>query len=214
MSGWIRSPRLAATTLSLALVACADLASPLVEDGHDPRALPPRSRAAPDLAEAPGAGAAGEGLAYDPIGIPDFARRLLVAHNRERRLVGNPPLEWSDELAVAAATHARRLSMLGRLEHAAQQDRRNAGENLWMGTAAAYRIEAMINGWAREKALFRAGQFPSVSASGRWQDVGHYSQMIWRETRLVGCAIHRRDGLDYLVCRYSPPGNVRGSRVP
>jgi len=40
--------------------------------------------------------------------------------------------------------------------------------------------------------------------------VGHYTQMIWRNTTEVGCAVAERDDRQILVCRYSPPGNVRG----
>jgi hypothetical protein len=155
-----------------------------------------------------------QGPAYDPIGIPDFAERLLSVHNRERELVEARPLAWSDRLAGEAAVHARNLALLGRLEHSSKSERGDTGENLWMGTAASYRIERMVEGWAREKSMFRAGSFPYISTTGSWQDVGHYTQIIWPSTRAVGCAIARHRKWDYLVCRYSPAGNVRGGRVP
>ena len=44
----------------------------------------------------------------------------------------------------------------------------------------------------------------------RWQDVGHYSQMIWRGTRRVGCALGDGANYEYLVCRYFPAGNAFG----
>jgi hypothetical protein len=83
-----------------------------------------------------------------------------------------------------------------------------------MGTAGAYRLEEMFGAWAEEKRLLRAGAFPNVSTSGRWQHVAHYTQIIWRSTARVGCAVHRDGRWDYLICRYSPAGNVFGQRVP
>jgi hypothetical protein len=83
-----------------------------------------------------------------------------------------------------------------------------------MGTRGAYSIEEMAGSWAGEKSLFRPGTFPDVSRSGKWSDVGHYTQMIWRSTAKVGCAIRSGGSWDVLVCRYAPPGNVVGQRVP
>jgi hypothetical protein len=36
--------------------------------------------------------------------------------------------------------------------------------------------------------------------------------MVWRTTTRVGCAIFVADW-DYLICRYSPPGNIDGKPV-
>jgi hypothetical protein len=83
-----------------------------------------------------------------------------------------------------------------------------------MVPAGAYSPEQMIAQWAKERAWFRPGTFPSVSSTGNWADVSHYTQMIWRGTTNVGCAVHRNRRTDYLICRYSPPGNIDGQRVP
>ena len=82
-----------------------------------------------------------------------------------------------------------------------------------MGTRGAYTLDEMIGSWAEEKRLFRPGIFPDVSSSGHGSDVAHYSQMVWRSTTRVGCAIHRSRRWDFLICRYAPPGNVVGQRV-
>ncbi len=82
-----------------------------------------------------------------------------------------------------------------------------------MGTRGAYSPEQMIAHWASERSLYRPGKFPAVSATGRWSDVAHYTQMTWPSTTHVGCAIHRARDWDFLVCRYSPRGNVIGTRA-
>ncbi len=103
----------------------------------------------------------------------------------------------------------------------------------WAGSsirrARAARISARICGWASraasirkrwsapgadEKRLFFPGAFPNVSRTGNWVDVAHYTQMIWKGTTHVGCAIYRDGAWDYLICRYSPPGNRDGKVVP
>lgn len=144
----------------------------------------------------------------------DLPARLLAAHNRERALVGVPPLAWDAQLAADAASYGPALAALGRLDHSPRAGRPGQSENLWTGTAGAYSPEQMVESWTREKAWFRPGVFPDVSSTGNWLDVSHYTLMIWRSTARVGCAVHRSTAWDYLICRYSPRGNIDGQRVP
>lgn len=144
---------------------------------------------------------------------PGFAGTILVAHNQERMRLGLASLSWNPRLADEAARWAEKLAQEGRLEHSNRQQRSGTGENLWMGTAGYYSTDHMIGAFTREKALFVAGRFPDVSLSGRWQDVGHYTQMIWPETREVGCAMAEAHGRDIMVCRYWPAGNWVGQPV-
>lgn len=147
-----------------------------------------------------------------PQDISNLADRILELHNRERRAVQTPPLVWDSNLAAAAYGPA--LAARGRLAHSPPESRPNQGENLWMGTAGAFSIEEMVRSWAAEKSVFVPGMVPHVSRSGHFADVGHYTQMIWPTTTRLGCALHRGRSSDYLICRYSPPGNVLGQSVP
>ncbi|MDB5430745.1 MAG: Cysteine-rich secretory protein family protein [Caulobacter sp.] len=136
--------------------------------------------------------------------------QLLAAHNVERDRLGLPPLTWNPDLAGHAQAWADHLVSLGALQHSANETRTGEGENLWMGTAGYYNPTAMVGSWADERADFTYGVFPDVGAD--WHKVGHYTQMVWRNTTQVGCAIATGGGWDYLVCRYSPPGNYMGEK--
>ncbi|WP_037552141.1 CAP domain-containing protein [Sphingomonas sp. URHD0057] len=144
----------------------------------------------------------------------NFATRIVAAHNRERAAVGAAPLTWDPMLEAGAASYARGLALTGRFAHSDRASRGGAGENLWMGTRGAYSLEQMIGSWVSEKAMFVRGVFPRVSRNGNWAAVGHYSQMIWPTTTRIGCALGSNRAADYLVCRYSPAGNIDGRRVP
>ena len=149
-----------------------------------------------------------------PQDLSRLESRLLALHNRERAALGAPPLAWDPALARAALGYGPALARLGRLAHSVPATRPGQGENLWMGTRGAFSLEEMAGGWAGEKSLFKPGVFPDVARRGKWSDVGHYTQMIWKGTRRVGCAVHTGSDWDFLICRYSPPGNVVGQRVP
>ena len=142
-----------------------------------------------------------------------FAARLLDAHNVERRRVGVPDLRWSAKLAAEAQAYAVKLAARQRLVHASRAERDEAGENLWAGTAGLYSAEQIVGTMIAEKRDFEPGVFPQVSRTGAWRDVGHYTQIIWRETRDVGCAVVPGGGQDWVVCRYWPAGNIYGQRV-
>ena len=82
-----------------------------------------------------------------------------------------------------------------------------------MGSHGVFSVEAMVGGWASEKRWFAPGTFPSVSRTGNWMDVAHYTQMIWPATQRVGCALASTGRVDYLVCRYATAGNIDGRAV-
>lgn len=151
--------------------------------------------------------------AFADTGRSDFAGVVLAGHNSERARVGVPRLAWSGKLADEAQSWADRLAREGTLRHAPRDVSGGAGENLWMGTAGYFPAEAMIDSFVSERTLYRHGAFPAVSTTGRWQDVGHYTQVVWRETREVGCAISRGSDNEVLVCRYWPAGNWVGKAV-
>ena len=139
----------------------------------------------------------------------DIAKTILEIHNRERAAVGVPPLVWSDKLAADAKPWAEHLVTLGKLVHSSGTGQ---GENL--STRGAWSIgqppspistESLLQGWVNEK--------PSMG--------GHYTQMVWKTTKEVGCATASTKVVSgapagaegqtvYLVCRYSPPGNTGG----
>jgi hypothetical protein len=83
-----------------------------------------------------------------------------------------------------------------------------------MGTRGYFPLEEMVSDWAAEKSMFKPGTFPQVSSTGRWEDVGHYTQIVWSDTARVGCALRSSAEYDYLVCRYASPGNVIGEVMP
>ena len=138
---------------------------------------------------------------------PDTIAELLAAHNAYRTSLGLPPLRWSDELEDKAQSWADHLAAIGQLEHS------GFGQNLAMATAGSQSLTQLVDLWGSEQQYFTNGDFPDISTTGNWMDVGHYSQMVWRATTEVGCGFAESNGRDVLVCDYDPPGNVMGERA-
>ncbi|WP_419815269.1 CAP domain-containing protein [Glacieibacterium sp.] len=139
-----------------------------------------------------------------------FEARVLSAHNREREALCEPLLAWDTVAAADAAAWAKHLTKVGTLVHQSDDGTPgpDQGENLFSGTRDGYTVEAMVALWADEKR--RLDKLRS------WEDdfhaVGHYTQMVWSTTTHVGCAVAANAADDYLVCRYTPPGNVEGAQ--
>jgi hypothetical protein len=138
---------------------------------------------------------------------PSGPDEVLAEHNAYRASLGLPPLRWSDRLADEAQAWADHLAATGQLEHS------GPGQNLAMAAAGSQSVTQLVDLWGNEQSDFTNGNFPDISNTGDWKDVGHYSQMIWRSTREIGCGFAENYGRDVLVCDYDPPGNVMGQRA-
>ena len=136
----------------------------------------------------------------------DLENSMLNIHNQERAAVGVPPLTWSNSLAADSQSWANHLTTLGLVCDDQRCDATPHGaknENIASGVADLNSPAELTQLWADEKSKYNAGQ---RSGAG----IGHYTAMVWQNTREVGCGFSSGGGMDFLVCRYSPPGNVPG----
>jgi pathogenesis-related protein 1 len=131
--------------------------------------------------------------------------RMLAAHNAVRAELGEPPLAWSPVLARYAQQWADHLASERAFYH---RPNPRFGENLFMieGDNALVPPEEVVRAWAGE-----ARHYNERTNSCRGV-CGHYTQIVWRSTREVGCAAARSEGYEVWVCNYNPPGNIIGER--
>jgi pathogenesis-related protein 1 len=132
-----------------------------------------------------------------------LAREMLYAHNAVRALVGDPPLSWSPRLAAAAQDWAQRLISADSFMH---RPRDPYGENLYTISGGAATPWQVVQSWAAEVQSYdvRSDTCSSVC--------GHYTQIVWRATRSLGCAVAGDPERAVWVCEYDPPGNIVGDR--
>jgi uncharacterized protein YkwD len=137
---------------------------------------------------------------------PDWRAEFLSAHNALRAKVGAPPLRWSNSLEAHARQWAATLLRQNRLDHRPQPI---YGENLLDIENAPAAPRLVVESWASE-----ARDYDLRRAVCRTR-CGHYTQMIWSDTRELGCAAARGPSREVWVCNYNPPGNIAGeSAIP
>ena len=152
---------------------------------------------------------------------PAEQQEIVAAHNRWRAAVGVPALTWSERLAALAAVWADTLKAQNACapRHSPDNAKNRTGENIFWASPVSWsdgrkepqklRPAAVVDDWGGESRDYDAAR--NSCASGRM--CGHYTQLVWRDTREVGCG-HAvcADGAQVWVCNYAPPGNIVGQR--
>lgn len=202
-----RTPAVAVLVAALALACRADrpdrttpptdARSPDSERSDEP--APRAKRGAPEQKSAKKSDAGERGRM---VGITD-------AHNRVRKPLKLPPLEWSNDLAKFAQAWADKLAKRGcDLQHRPRSgaDKQRYGENIFSATGQSADVDAVVGAWAEEVKDYNP-------KTNRCRGVcGHYTQIVWRASRQVGCGMATCGDTEVWVCNYDPPGNFVGQK--
>jgi len=140
----------------------------------------------------------------------------LQVHNDARNEVGVSPLVWSEKLEQQALKYAKQIARTNNYKHSNTKD----GENL----AMFYEYEE-----SNKVKTYIYSDTPLYDASMAWYEeikdykyskikrfrigpkIGHYTQMVWKDTKEVGIASAiSKNGKVYVVARYYPVGNYLG----
>jgi pathogenesis-related protein 1 len=130
----------------------------------------------------------------------DFSGEMLTAHNHIRTKIDLPPLQWSGKLADYSQKWADSLIVKNTVMH---NPKSPYGENIFVSGLGST-PSAVVAEWAAESQDYT---YRSNTCNG---DCGHYTQLIWRSTQEVGCAMAHNSQREIWVCSYDPPGNFRG----
>lgn len=133
--------------------------------------------------------------------------RLLDRHNFYRKAVGVTNLKWSDELANSAQEWANYLASNCEMSHS----KTDLGENIYWSSAHVDE-HSPVDHWASEAVFFNHKK--RVFKTSHVNKMGHYTQLIWRDTKKVGGAKQFcKHGGEIWVCHYYPAGNWVGEAV-
>jgi pathogenesis-related protein 1 len=163
----------------------------------------------PDDAEIPGG-----------VGEPANLAGITLFHNQVRAGVQTdtplPFLTWNADLAATAAAWIAQCqdddAPAGLIDH--NPGRSNGhpyyvGENIF-GAGGNATAQQAVNAWASEGEDYNHA---ANTCSG--PTCGHYTQIVWRATLELGCALGSCAGFTYpnsIVCNYGPGGNSGGQR--
>jgi pathogenesis-related protein 1 len=175
-----------------------------------------------------GGGAGSGGGSHDPVWPESVVvSRMTSEHNAARASVVTadplPELTWSPSLASEARRWADELAgrCQGLEHHTSPAYGQNIASRASTGLEARFSPAEAVAGWVAEGNCYERGRFGTTDrcdkacvAELHSPGCGHYTQVVWRTTLELGCAYSScgRGGMlvEYWVCDYSPPGNIRG----
>ena len=143
---------------------------------------------------------------------PEEAQQIVDYHNKVRKEVGAPPVEWSPELATFAQAWANHLAATDcKLQHRPYNGQwaQKYGENIFWGGGKNYTVLDAGKAWYSEKKYWKGGKLNSKN----WSKTGHYTQMVWSKTTQIGLGkAVCKNGAIIIVGNYAPQGNMMGEK--
>ena len=151
-----------------------------------------------------------------PSSLSEFAVGCVRAHNVARRLhEDTSDLTWDEDLAAQAQDYLDSTVTDGDVPHSCPPNENcNYGENIFTagGLDATTPIPCGFAAffWYRESVWENYDyEQPFYAQSGT---VGHFTQLVWKDTSVVGCARAQAQDSWFILCQYRGPGNIAGNR--
>ncbi|KAL5707217.1 hypothetical protein ACHQM5_025294 [Ranunculus cassubicifolius] len=139
----------------------------------------------------------------------DTPAKWLLLHNVVRAKVAVGPLLWNKTLENYAKNFSQSRSGDCELIHSQGP----YGENIYWGQGeGVVDATAAMKAWSDDEIEFYDYK-SNMCAEG--QQCGHYTQIVWRNTKQVGCGMAictDAENKVFITCNYYPPGNYEGER--
>ena len=133
-----------------------------------------------------------------------FDLEALEAHNKYREKHHSPPLVLNKELCKIASDYAQKLLQNNAISYSFGKFKGNdMGENIFMCQGSEATGEMATNDWYNEVKNYNFKK-------DFQKDTGHFTQIIWKDTKEVGFGVANRGNTYYVVANYYPPGNFLG----
>ena len=134
---------------------------------------------------------------------------FLFTHNLVRAAKWEEPLSWDFQLEKYARWWASQRKADCNLQHSFPEGDFKLGENIYWCSGSTWRPSDAVSAWSEEEKYYDY----ATNSCLEGQMCGHYTQIVWKNTRKIGCARVVCDNGDvFMTCNYDPPGNYIGER--
>uniref|UniRef100_K1S4G8 Substrate-specific endoprotease Tex31 n=1 Tax=Magallana gigas TaxID=29159 RepID=K1S4G8_MAGGI len=144
------------------------------------------------------------------------SQEALAAHNKYRGMAVSKngvqnmlKMVWDPEVAKIAQRWAENC----KTEHDGNRERFipgrfTLGQNLAYNHFGSMTWDAVVKLWYDEEKDFVYG-----GNTNDYMKIGHYTQLVWAESYVLGCGYSVCNGTHFYVCNYGPAGNSPSSRL-
>ncbi|GEN10836.1 Cysteine-rich secretory protein family protein [Myxococcus fulvus] len=150
--------------------------------------------------------------------LSQFAQDMLTGHNATRASAQPTPSPALEPLGWDTGAEDVAKAWAANCKWGHNPNRGPYGENITAATPNSMSTLEVVEGWSSEASDYNYAN--NSCASGK--ACGHYTQVVWRNTKRVGCATvtctenspfgSRFPTWQYWVCNYAPPGNYTGQK--
>ncbi len=148
---------------------------------------------------------------YNVNDFTQFQQEGLIMHNKYRAEHHVPEMELNKELCEIAQKYADELAKRNIMQHSHAKFKGTAsmGENLFWCSGYEPNGGAGVTSWYDEihDYDFKNGKSKNGNV------VGHFTQVVWKESKYVGMGIGKVGNSYYVVANYYPAGNLVGAEV-
>ncbi|TMW54435.1 hypothetical protein DOY81_000427 [Sarcophaga bullata] len=128
-----------------------------------------------------------------------FELECLDKHNYYRAIHGVPSLKLNRQLCNLADQWSQHLARSNSISHRPDNE---YGENIYYASNFDPTAEQCVQSWYNEVKHYK------YSKPGFSSNTGHFTQLVWKDTQELGVGLTKVDGITFVVCNYSPAGNV------
>lgn len=153
-----------------------------------------------------------ERLQEDAGNFTDFQTEFLNQHNHYRSLHKVPNLSLKKSLCTKAQAWAEKLAQTGKLERSPNELRGiGVNENIFGVNSNDPNIsisaKQVADNWYKEVEKYKFDD-SDFEIQRRYQEIGHFSQMVWKNTTSLGVGYAKHEGCVIVVAQYMPAGNI------
>ena len=141
-----------------------------------------------------------------------FYTELVDTHNKLRAKHGLGPLTKEKKLESYAKETANDSLIAGTLKYGNQYRKGEFyGINLYIGSGTAHTGKYIAEYWYSENVYYNY----AIGSSKNGATVSHFTQIVWKTTQKIGCAVSigrwkiYKESY-YICCYYHPGGNLAG----
>lgn len=133
-----------------------------------------------------------------------FDAAVLEEHNRLRAKHSAAPLTLDPAISQYAQEWANNIASRNVMQH---RSNNRYGENIYACFGKTNPSgEEVVRSWYNEIKDYRFGE----SNPANFGKVGHFTQVVWKNSKRLGVGIAKNGNNVYVVCNYDPPGNFGG----
>ena len=144
-----------------------------------------------------------------------YYKELINTHNKLRIKHGLPFLTQDKQLEKFAQDTANNSLISGTLKVGENfRDGKFYGQNLYLGTGNPHTGKYVAEYWYSEIDNYSFSTGKTINGG----PIGHFTQMVWKTTQKIGCAVAigrwkvYKESY-YICCYYYPGGNLSGQYI-